>query len=192
MASLEATIRRLTGATDEAVVSDADVADALAAHRVRVERVGVVWEHTVDGSGDRTYLRGRVPGWGRFEPTTQATATTNVVTVAESDGTAVVGNWTLEQDGTITFATDQVSVATAIVVSAYSYDVHAACAEVIDQLVGLVAGDYTVKLGDQTFHRGEGADRLRALADGFRRKQLPRVARMVRMDSVPSVRRGRR
>lgn len=190
MATLEATIRRMTAATDEAVVTDADVADALAGCRMRHERVPITWEHTVDGSGVRTYLRGRVAGWGKFEPATQAVLGSTVV--ALSDGTAVAGNWALEQDGTIVFAADQADVASTIVVSAYTYDVNMACAEVMEQLAALVAGDYTVKLGDQTFNRGEGAERLQLRAERFRRKQLARSVRMQRYDSVPSVRRGPR
>lgn len=191
MATLIATVRRMTGAVI-GDVPDADVTAALAAHRVREVELPVEWERVVV-SDALVYKRGRVIGWGDFEPTTHSTASTNLVTICQSDGTAVSGNWTLDQDGTLVFASDQVLTSEQLV-SAYSYDVNAACADVVDQLVGLCAGDYTVKLGDQTFNRGEGADRLRAIASGFRRKQLFARASMqfVRTDEVASPRRVRR
>jgi hypothetical protein len=189
MASLEASIRRLTGASVVAASVD-DVAAALAANRVRHVGVPVAWERAIDGEGVRTYLRGRVPSWGAFEPTTQATAAAQAVTVTHSDGSAITGTWTLDQDGTIVFAVDQ-AAARRVVVSAYSYDVSAACAYVVDQLVAVCAGDYTVKLGDQTFNRGEGAMGLRALAARFRAGALPVTVALERLDEEPAPRRRR-
>lgn len=185
MATLIATVRRLTGAVS-GDVADADVTAALDGYRLREVELPIVWER-VAVSGVAVFKRGRVDAWGLLEPTTQATATTNSVTVALLDGTAASGNWTLDQDGTIVFASDQ-AAATDLYVSAYGYDVNAACADVVDQLVGLCAGDYDVKLGDQTFSRSQGAERLRGLAAGFRRKMLPapRAMQMLRADEVPS------
>ena len=191
MATLLATIRRMTGAVI-GDVPDADVTAALEAHRVREVEVPVEWESVVV-SDAAVYKRARVAGWGVFEPTTKATATTNLVTIAQLDGTAVTGNWTLDADGTLVCASDQVA-ATALYVSAYSYDLHAACADVVEQLVSLCAADYTVKLGDQTFNRGEGRDALVAFAASFRRRSLPARSAMTltRTDEVASPRRLRR
>lgn len=192
VATLIATVRRLTGAVS-GDVADADVTAALAAHRVRETLVPVEWERVLDGSGGVVYTRGRFPVWGSVEPSTQATASANGVTVTQSDGSAVTGNWSLEADGVIVFASDQ-GTSNRVVLSAYSYDVNAACGEVMDQLVSLCAGDYTVKLGDQTFNRGEGADRLRTIADAFRRKALMARGTMLltRLDEAPSPVRVRR
>lgn len=191
MATLIATVRRLTGAVI-GDVPDADVTAALTAHRLREVEVEIEWERVLS-AGDVVFTRGRAPFWGAVEPTTQATATTNIVTVSQLDGTAPTGNWTLDQDGTIVFAADQ-AAATRLYVSAYSYDLNAACAEVVDQLVTLCAGDYDVKLGDQTFNRSQGAAALRGIADGFRRRCLmPRGGmQLTRTDEAPSPLRARR
>lgn len=191
MSSLASTIRRLTGATDDTVVTDADITDALTNARMRHDRVPVTWDDTIDETGERTYLTGTVWGWGKYEPATDADDQV-IATVTLTTGAAVDGGWSLEQDGRITFDTDQAANGSGVVVSAYTYDVHAAAAEVVEQLAMRCAGDYTVKLGDQTFSRGEGAERLRVLAQSFRGRVLPRRARMQRMDVVASpVRRGR-
>lgn len=192
MATLIATVRRLTGAVI-GDVPDADVTAALEAHRVREVEAPIVWERVLS-AGDVVFTRGAVDVWGALEPTTQATASANSVTVATLAGGAPSGNWTLDQDGVIVFAADQ-AAATGLYVSAYSYDVNAACADVMDQLVGLCAGDYDVKLGDQTFSRSQGVASLKERAAAFRRKCLPGRASMtlVRMDEEASpVRRYRR
>ncbi len=192
MATLIATVRRMTGAVI-GDVPDADVTAALDAHRVREVETELVWERVLS-AGDVVFTRAKAGVWGVVEPSTQATASTNLVSVAQLDGTAATGNWTLEQDGTVVFAADQ-AAATGLYLSAYSYDLNAACADVLEQLATLSAGDYTVKLGDQTFNRGEGVDRLLAMAASFRRKQLPARGSMMltRMDEEASpVRRRRR
>lgn len=192
VATLIATIRRMTGAVI-GDVPDADVTAALDAHRVREVETELVWERVLS-AGDVVFTRAKADVWGAVEPTTQATASTNLVSIAQLDGTAATGNWTLDQDGTVVFAADQ-AAATGLYLSAYSYDLNAACADVLEQLAALSAGDYTVKLGDQTFNRGEGVDRLRAMAASFRRKQLPARGSMmlVRMDEEASpIRRRRR
>lgn len=192
VATLIATVRRLTGAVS-GDVADADITAALAAHRVREIELPIAWERVLS-AGDVVFTRGVVDAWGDLEPTTQATAVANSVTVAQLDGTAASGTWSLEQDGVIVFASDQ-AAATNLYVSAYSYDVYAACADVMDQLVGLCAGDYDVKLGDQTFSRSQGVASLKERAAAFRRKSLPARSSMllVRLDEAASpIRRYRR
>jgi hypothetical protein len=186
VATLIDTIRRLTGAASSDV-SDANVTAALARNRMREVRLPVEWEYALNASSVRTYLRGCVDAWGELEPTDEDGT---ITTVTHRDGTAVTGDWDLEQDGTIVFQTDQAGA--DLVVTTYSYDVNVACAEVMDELASLCAGDYTVKLGDQTFERGEGRDALRAEANRFRRMALPRVQHAIREDEAPSPRRVRR
>lgn len=190
MATLLATIRRLTGAA-VGDVSDAEVASTLERNRVRQERLPVVWEYTISGA-DQTYTRGKITGWGLFEPTDETSASTNTVTVLQSDDSAVTGNWDLYEDGTIIFATDQTSAESHIVVSAYSYDVNAAAAECVDQMLAVVARDYDVKLGDQSFARSQARAGLVELARKLRAAALPSSATLVRVDDVASPTRRRR
>lgn len=188
MATLEATIRRLTGAA-VADASAQEIADSLSRHRVRNENVPIVWERVLNASGALTYKRGRFSVWGLVEPDTQAAAS---AVVTQSDGSAVTGNYTLTEDGVIVFATDQTSAASDVILSAYGYDVNAAAAEIVDQMLGALARDYDVKLGDQSFSRSQARDGLLALARRLRASALPTTALLVRVDDEPSPVRRRR
>lgn len=183
MASLADTIRRLTGAGDD--VTDETIADALADHRVRHVRVPVCWEYTVDSENVRTYVRGSVGSWGRFEPTSSSDGESIAAVVVRSDNDAVSGAWSIEQDGTITFEVDQVAW-TGILVTAFSYDVSSAAADVADAMMATTVAAYDVKLGDQTFYRSQlyaqERGRLESLASSLRAKALPVVAQFARLD----------
>jgi hypothetical protein len=189
MTTLTSTIRRLTAASTSDV-SDGDVLAALAANRVRETSVPIEWERVIV-AGDSIFTRGRFRTWGLVEPVTQATAAANLTTITLGDGTAASGNYTMQQDGSVVFATDQ-APATSLLLSAYSYDVHAACADVVDQLAALCVGDYDVKLGDQSFSRSQGVAALREFAASFRRRALPARVELVRADEAASPRRVRR
>lgn len=170
MATLSQLVRRKTGA-DDSDVSSLEIADSLARCSHYESELVIEWMRVVE-SGVMVYKRGRVQGWGWWEPTTQATATANGITVVQSSGSAVTGNWTLSSDGTIVFATNQTSAASSITVSGLTYDVNAVCVEVVEQLLALTVRDYDVKLGDQTFNRSQATPRLEALLARFKREQL--------------------
>lgn len=183
-------IRRLTGAV-VGDVTDEEVQAALDENRVRHERLPIEWEYVVDSSNEQVYTRARVQGaWGSFEPGDQADAH---FTIVDSLGDEPTGNFTLDSDGTLVFATDQ-TLGPIFYVSAYTYDVSSAAAEVIQQLIGLWSTRYTVKLGDQTFNRSDAVAQLKALKRELLQAALPRVATLVRTDQVANGerRRGRR
>lgn len=192
MATLEETIRRRTGASSDDV-SDQDIADSLARCSTFQTRLELDWFDVYE-SNVIVYKRARIVGaWGMFEPANQASTH---VTVIQSDGGSVSGNWTLSDTGIMVFASNQ-SADTDIVVTAHTYDVDAACAEVVEQLLALCARDYDVKLGDQSFSRSQAVAHLTMLLDRFKRASLPAPlgvggTMLVRHDDMPSPRRSRR
>jgi len=186
--ALTATVRRLAGATDEDATPDGDVVAALTAHRMWLGDMPLVWMPALAAGALREYRVAVAAVWGRIDTDDAVVTNSSGVTLDPTD-------FAIDDAGVVTFTDDQGPA--TYYLSGFGYDVHAAAADLVDARVALTAGDYDVKLGDQTFNRSQAIGGLRALSSSLRAKVLPSMTRLVRMDEAPSAprlrtRRGQR
>lgn len=179
MATLEALVRQLSGAS-VADVPTPHVTAALQRHRMRLERVPIRWEQ---GS----HTRGVFAVWGLVQPATDASAH---ALVQDAAGVEVDVEWSLQSDGVVIFAAEP--DAPVVFLTCDGFDVHAAAAEVVDELLAQVVRDVDVRLGDQSFAMGQAHTSLAQLAASLRRRALPRSMQLTRVDAAPSLVRRRR
>lgn len=173
MSDLITRVRALTGA-GTADWSDDQVQDVLDRHRRDLVREPLTPDEEYAGGGTLVWKTYR-SGWGHLEQTSGGSA---VFVVADSIGnTRGTATYTPDyQRGVVTFAADQAG--TALYLTARSYDVHAASAELLEAWASAVALDFDFGTDGQTFRRSQKAEALRAQARLMRQRTGVRRARM--------------
>jgi hypothetical protein len=159
------------------------------------DRRALIWEaelcwipQTVVG-GSVVYKRAEVPGLaGRLEAGTAPGTATNVGTVIDAQGSAVAG-WSIATDGVVTFTNDQLG--SARLLSAYSYDLYAAAADVLERWASHASREFDFETEDQSFKRSQKAQGLREAAVSFRARAGLTTIPIEQTDFAPSTRYAR-
>jgi hypothetical protein len=116
-------------------------------------------------SGTAQYLRARVDAPGRFESGTAGVGGT----IIDSLG-ATVSGYTLDTDGWLLFTADQRGSVRYL--TAWSYDVYAAAADVLEAWASNVKLHFDAETDQQRFDRSQKFKLLMEQASQYRRKQV--------------------
>jgi hypothetical protein len=172
------TLRRMTGAPTDAYTvgtvtywADGQLKAVLDANvYARLVQIPVTPEETIGPDGSITVRQGRVTASGVFD-------TENVV-IVDINGATI--NATIAQDGHVAFNEDVLSLVPLL--SAMTYDLNAAAADVMEAWASAVKLGYDMETDGQTMSRSQRHDHLMEQAQAFRARGLPTSARMVRFD----------
>lgn len=158
MADLIKQVRRITNAGKEDYTvgdvtywRDADIQEVLDRHVDYLVEMPLKWVTTTDTGGTTRYKIAQSP-YGYLEGTTSGTA---YFYITETGGSIISGSgYTPNYDqGRITFTSDQGG--TAYFLTAYSYDVYAAAADIWRERLANFSGWYDFRSDNQTFTRSQ-------------------------------------
>lgn len=186
MSDLIAYVRRETGAGTAAVTvagvsyfADTDLQDYLDRHRCRHDFMPLLPIEKYSAGGSISWYEYQACE-GMLEKTDGGTA---LFVVQDSTG-AVIGTADYSVDyqvGLVTFTANQGGSARYL--TARSYDVPGACADVLDAWATNLSLQFGFSSDGQTFQRQQQADMLRRAAQDFRRRARPTVGRLERTDT---------
>ncbi len=167
MSTLVEIVRTKTGAA-EADVNDDRIIEALGETSVFVDAVEVEWMQYPSGAQKR---EGRIRLGKYLVEATDAAGSVTEILLHDASGDAIAVLSSTQQGVVTASGTDPLPTAYA---SGRAYDVHAAAAEVVEELLVLERGSYDFKRGDQTFNRSQRITNLEGILRRLKAKKIPR------------------
>lgn len=168
--------------------TDAQLQQRLDARRSYVSGapLEMVAEPVTGGSGAVQFKRARVCVPGRVAAGTTTAGTAASWTLQSAAGVVPSGTAVVEQDGWVTFTTDQAGA--ALEFYGWTYDVYGAAADAVSAWASAVKTAYDFKTDDQEFNRSKMVKQLRERAQDLYRLAAPAAA----VINVPEDRGARR
>lgn len=181
MTSLVDMVRAKSGAS-VADVTDARIVEALEETSVQVDALDVVWTRHPDGSLTR---EGRVQLGRYLVEASDTVDSVDPVQLHDRSGDEIA-ELSVTQRGIVT-----TSAASGALPVAYAtgsvFDVHAAAAEIVEELLVLERGSYDFKRGDQSFARSQRVTHLESILRRLKARRIQRRRGEVQMrDQHPS------
>ncbi|TXH08569.1 MAG: hypothetical protein E6R04_10370 [Spirochaetes bacterium] len=167
MSTLVEIVRTKTGAAD-ADVTDARIIEALDETSVSIDAIMVDWLQHPSGAQRR---EGRIAIGKYLVEATDAEDSVDPILLHDASGDALAVLSTTQRGVVTASGTASLPIAYA---TGRAYDVHAAAAEIVEELLVLERGSYDFKRGDQSFARSQRVSNLEGILRRLKAKKIPR------------------